>query len=225
MKVIRVSGKKILAGFGILLLLAVSAGCSETEKLSWERLRATHYRMITGKNLQEVKAASAKEGQAAQKGQADKQQAAEVAKGEAEGQQKVAVALYFADQNGDYLISEQREITMQQGLARATVQELIDGPRTKGLSRTIPDGTKLKDINIEEGLCTVDLSREFRDNHWGGSSGELLTVYSLVDTLTQFSTIERVEVLVEGQKIDTLAGHMDLSAPVYRNSEIIKSEK
>ena len=236
MKVFKVSGKQILSGFGILLLLAFSAGCSESEKLSWDRLKDTHYRMITGKNTQEVKAASAKAGQAtrkgqvaqngqaaqkgqsAQKGQADKQQAAE-------GQQKVAVALYFADQNGDYLISEQREITMQQGLARATVQELIDGPRTKGLSRTIPDGTKLKDINIEEGLCTVDLSREFRDNHWGGSSGELLTVYSLVDTLTQFSTIERVEVLVEGQKIDTLAGHMDLSAPVYRNSEIIKSEK
>jgi len=30
---------------------------------------------------------------------------------------------------------------------------------------------------------------------------------------------------VEGQKIDTLTGHMDLSAPVYRNSEIINSEK
>jgi len=224
-KVIKVSGKKILAGFGILLLLAVSAGCSEAEKLSWERLKATHYRMVTGKSLQEVKAVSAQQGHAAPEGQVDKQQAGEGAKGEAASQQKVTVALYFADQNGDNLISEKREIDMQQGLARATVQELINGPRTKGLSKTMPDGTKLNDINIEEGLCTVDLSKEFRDNHWGGSSGELLTVYSLVDTLTQFSTIERVEVLVEGQKIDTLAGHMDMSAPVYRNSDIIKSEK
>jgi len=133
--------------------------------------------------------------------------------------------LYFSDQNGDYLIAEKREVPLVPGLARATVQELIKGPEGKGLSGTIPEGTKLLDINIENGLCTVDLSKEFRDNHWGGSSGEILTVYSLVNTLTQFPTVEKVEILVEGQKIDTLAGHMDLSAPVSRNSQIINSMK
>ena len=90
---------------------------------------------------------------------------------------------------------------------------------------TIPDGTKLLDIDIAKGLARVNLSSEFRDNHWGGSSGEILTVYSLVNTLTQFSTVENVEILVEGEKIETLAGHMDLSAPVSRNAELIKTAK
>lgn len=214
MKVIKVSGKRILAGLGILLLLAVLAGCSEAEKLSWERLKDTHYRMITGQKADEVKAAA--------EGQAAGQQGAGGAQAEAQARKKVSVALYFAHQNGDYLVSEKREIVMVPGLARAAVQELINGPKTEGLSRTIPEGTKLRDINIQDGLCTVDLSKEFRDNHWGGSSGELLTVYSIVNTLTQFPTVESVEVLVEGQRIDTLAGHMDLSVPVYRNSDMIK---
>lgn len=225
----RVSGKKILAGVGIVLLLGVSAGCSEAQKLSWERLKETHYRMIMGKNLNEVKSAAAKVGQTvAETGTSGSAVPGKAETGEAGkkvGQNKVDIVLYFADQNGDYLKAEKRQIEMVPGLARATVEELIKGPKEKGLTRTIPQGTAVRDINIEKGLCRIDLSKQFKDNHWGGSSGEILTVYSLVDTLTQYDTIEKVEILVEGQKIETLAGHMDLTSPVFRNTQIVKSEK
>lgn len=226
----RVSGKKILAGAGIVLLLGVSAGCNEAQKLSWERLKETHYRMITGKHLHEVRSASAKSGQTnAETGTSGSTVAEKVGKtthtGNGASQGKVDVVLYFADQNGDYLKAEKRQIEMVPGLAKATVEELIKGPQEKGLTRTIPQGTAVREINIEKGLCRIDMSKQFKENHWGGSSGEILTVYSLVDTLTQFDTIEKVEILVEGQKIDTLAGHMDLTSPVFRNTQIVKSEK
>ncbi len=230
MKMYKVSGKKILAVLGIVVLLGVSAGCSEVEKFSWEKLKETQYRMVTGKKPDTAKTAAEDKGQAAadtiagSQGQQDSTAVAN-SREQDQKQKKVSVVLYFSDQNGDYLIAEKREVPLVPGLARATVQELIKGPEGKGLSGTIPEGTKLLDINIENGLCTVDLSKEFRDNHWGGSSGEILTVYSLVNTLTQFPTVEKVEILVEGQKIDTLAGHMDLSAPVSRNSQIINSMK
>ncbi len=224
----KVSGKKLLAGIGVLIMLGLTAGCTEAEKYSWDRLKETHYRMITGKNLQSAEKAADK-GQAVNEGQAAKQTEPEAAEtsapGTAQESEKITVALYFADQSGDYLKTETREITMVPGLARAVVGELIKGPQEDGLSTTIPEGTRLLDINIADGLCTVDLSREFRDNHWGGSSGEILTVYSLVNTLTQFSTVDQVEILIEGQKIDTLAGHMDLSVPVSRNSQMIKSSQ
>ncbi len=228
MKVFKVGGKKFLAGLGILLLLGVSAGCSEVEKFSWEKLKETHYRMVTGKNPDSAKPAVDDTGQAAgvnsnNNGHQDSAPTAADSTGQANKQQKVNVVLYFSDQNGDYLVAEKRAIAFVPGLARATVQELIKGPEGKGFSRTIPEETKLLDINIDSGLCTVDLSKEFRDNHWGGSSGEILTVYSLVNTLTQFPTVEKVEILVEGQRIDTLAGHMDLSVPVSRNPQIINS--
>lgn len=225
----KVSGKKVLAGVGILLMLGISAGCSEAEKFSWERLKETHYRMVTGRNLNTAKSAALKEGQAAATtvdvttSKVDSESTG-VAKQEIK-KGKVDVVLYFADQNGDYLKAEKRQIEMVPGLARATVDELIKGPVQKGLSKTIPQGTKVREINIENGLCRIDLSKEFKENHWGGSSGEILTVYSLVDTLTQFETVKKVEILVEGQKIDTLAGHMDLTSPVFRNTQIVKSAK
>lgn len=220
MKVIKVNGKKILSGIGVVLLLLVAAGCSEAEKLSWERMKETQYRMVTGKSSSEkTKPSVKKDGQAVPDSESEQQPAA------VKSNAKVDVVLFFSDQTGDYLKTENRQINMVPGLARAAVQELIKGPGSKNLSSTMPEGTTLRDINIQDGLCTVDLSQEFRDNHWGGSSGEILTVYSLVNTLTQFPTVEKVEILVEGQKIDTLAGHMDLSVPVFSNSQIVEGEK
>lgn len=235
-KLFKVSGKKILAGLGILVLLGATAGCSEVQKFSWDKLKETHYRMIAGEKFyQQMKQAQAGAANKAQTGAADKAPNAAKAPAGTQGKsgtaavkdnkESVSISLYFSDQNGEYLHEEKRDIAMVPGLARATVQELIAGPRTKGLLRTVPEGTKLLDINVENGLCRVDLSREFRENHWGGSSGEILTVYSLVDTLTQFPTIDKVEILVEGQTVETLAGHMDLSVPVIRNTQIIQASK
>ncbi|PKM82956.1 MAG: hypothetical protein CVU89_02135 [Firmicutes bacterium HGW-Firmicutes-14] len=227
MKLFKVSGKKIIAGIGILLLLGVTAGCSESQNLSWEQLKKTHYKMVTGKSPDTKNKAADKEGQAASgdedtTGEIRGQGNTETAQAQETQGEKVTLALCFADQNGDYLTIEQREIALVPGLARAAVNELIRGPEGKGLSTTIPEGTRLLDINIDNGLCTVDFSSEFRENHWGGSSGEILTVYSVVNTLTQFATVEKVEILVEGQRIETLAGHMDLTVPVYRNTQIIR---
>ena len=225
MSLSKVSGKKLLAGMGILLMLGLSAGCTEAEKYSWDRLKETHYRMITGKTV-ENKEKIADQGEAGKENPDGKQEQQDSVQtttdSQAQGNEKISVALCFADQNGDYLKTEIREIAMVPGLARATVQELIKGPMDEELSATVPEETRLLDINIAGGLCTVDLSKEFKENHWGGSSGEILTVYSLVNTLTQFPTVEQVEILIEGQKIETLAGHMDLSVPVTRNAQIIK---
>lgn len=222
MNVFKFDGRKFIAGLGILALMAASVGCSQSEKLTWERLKQTHFRLVTGKTLkknnQPVGQASSANAIVDKQGNSDK-----TAVKQEKPKQKVKVTLYFADQSGDYLVAEKREIALVPGLAKATIQELIEGPKTKGLNRTIPEGSKLLGINVENGLCTVNFNKQFKTNHWGGSTGEILTVYSLVDTLTQFDKINKVEILVNGQKLDTLAGHMDLTAPVTRNSQIIKS--
>ena len=102
------------------------------------------------------------------------------------------------------------------------MQELVKGPDiNSGLLPTLPTGTQLRDINIRNGLCTVDFSAELKTNHPGGSSWELMTVYSIVNTLTRFSAVEEVQILVEGQIVETLAGHVDLSKPLVRDEHII----
>ena len=90
---------------------------------------------------------------------------------------------------------------------------------------TIPAGTVLKEINIRpDGLCRVDFSKELVANHSGGSLGESLTVYSIVNTLTQFPSVKQVQFLVDGQYVKTIAGHVDVSTAMGRNEDLIKKE-
>ncbi|ABZ83075.1 spore germination protein, putative [Heliomicrobium modesticaldum Ice1] len=136
-----------------------------------------------------------------------------------------AIMLYFADAKGQNLVVERRSIPKTGSIAKAAVNELIKGPSIhSGALPTIPTGTRLIDINIKDGLCTVNLSKELQKNHQGGSASEALTVYSIVNTLTQFQAIQKVQLLVEGKKIETLAGHMDVSQAMARKNSMIAKE-
>lgn len=139
--------------------------------------------------------------------------------------EKVKVVLYFSNPEGTGLVQEIREIPKREGIGRATIEELIKGPKPEsGLAQTIPSGTELLDINVKsDGTAVVSFSEEIKVNHWGGSSGEGLTVYSIVNTLTQFPSVERVQILVDNKVIETLGGHIDISQPVEKEAAVIKT--
>ena len=59
-------------------------------------------------------------------------------------------------------------------------------------------------------------------NFVGGSTGEEMLVGSVVNTLTEFPEIQKVQILVDGQEVETLSGHMDLSQPLPRMTELLK---
>jgi hypothetical protein len=132
------------------------------------------------------------------------------------------VTLYFPGMDAQKVWEEVRTLTVYNDeIAEAAIHGLIAGPNNEALSPSIPEGTKLLSINIDNGLCTVDFSREFIDNHSGGSAGELMTLSSIVNTLTEFPEIERVQIWVEGKSGETL-GNMLLDEPLYRFEELIE---
>lgn len=138
--------------------------------------------------------------------------------------EKTEVTLYFTSAQGDKLVAEKRKISTVTGIAKETLQELIKGPTDKKLKKTLPEGTKLMDIDVKDGLATVSFSKELHEKHLGGSNGEQITVYSIVNTLTQFPTIQRVQILVDGKSVETLAGHLGIADPIEKNTKIIKGE-
>jgi len=132
------------------------------------------------------------------------------------------VVLYFVSDDGQALEAEIRSIVSQQGLARATINELIAGPVSTDLSPTLPASTILEDINItDSGLCIVDFSSELIEDHPGGSLAEQMTIYSIVNTLTQFPSVDKVQILVGGQIVDTIAGHSQITSAMSRNEDLI----
>jgi len=140
--------------------------------------------------------------------------------------QKSPVHLYFASRNSYFLMAEQRVVLHPDdpvGLADTIVKALINGPQ-KGLLKTIPADTRLKALYITpDGTCYVDLSEAVRNTHPGGSKSELLTIYSMVNSLVlNVPEIERVQILIEGNQAPTLAGHIDLQLPVKADMLLIR---
>lgn len=127
------------------------------------------------------------------------------------------IRLFFAVPDADKLQEEERTIPRAASFveeARRTVAELIKGPQND-LNPTIPPDVRLRQLYIDgRGTAYVDFSRDLQTKHPGGSGGELLTIYSIVDTLTaNFDEIQQVKILVEGSEVLTLVGHIDTRRP------------
>jgi spore germination protein GerM len=85
----------------------------------------------------------------------------------------------------------------------------------------IPAGVTLRDVFItERGDAFVDLSEDVSARHPGGSLDEIFSVYTIVNALTvNLPAIARVQILVDGKEVDTLAGHVDLRHPLAKSLE------
>lgn len=144
--------------------------------------------------------------------------------GEKLDNQQGRVKLYFATKDAMYLQAEQSSIESKDNINiyKETIKELIDGPESKDLTATIPQGVKLNKIEIKGDTAYLDFNRALVENHWGGSTGEIMTVYSIVNTMTQFSAINSVKILIENKEVESLAGHLDLSVAMERDEKLIK---
>lgn len=132
------------------------------------------------------------------------------------------VVLYFCDREGN-LKAEYRALEAADDPPTNALLELIRGSSDgSGLLPTIPEGTRLVCVVVTDGVANADFSAELQANHWGGSLAEMITVYSVVNTLSQFPDIERTRILVDSKEIDSLAGYLDLREPLAANFDLVR---
>lgn len=134
----------------------------------------------------------------------------------------LTVTVYYPDDNGMKLVGETRTIEVKGDKYKAVLDSLMEGTKAQGQVTIIPKEAKLRSIKIAGDTATVDFSGEFTKKFTGGSTGEELMVGSIVNTLTEFSEIKNVVFKVNGKSIETIAGHMDMSVPQQRMTELIK---
>jgi len=93
--------------------------------------------------------------------------------------------------------------------AKPMLEALIRSPQSP-----LPRGTRLLAVRIVDGLATVDFSKDIQRNFQGGDLQEAQAVNSILMTLGQFPSIDRVQLLVEGAPIDSLGGHFEINSPI-----------
>lgn len=98
-------------------------------------------------------------------------------------------------------------------VARSVLARLLTGPADPALlAPAVPAGTVLRGVVYRGGTLTVDFSTDLAA--LCGACDEYLTVYSIVDSLCGVPGVERVQLLVEGKRLETLAGHIDIEHPL-----------
>jgi spore germination protein GerM len=137
---------------------------------------------------------------------------------EAEGERTISVKLYFESPELSGLLPEDRSLPFSVELSRqlrTVVEELVRGSTT-GLTSPLPADTKVLDVFVTaRGVAFVSLSKEATAGVAGGSTAELLTVYSVVNSITaNFPAVKRVQLLLDDRPAVTFAGHVDVSRPL-----------
>jgi germination protein M len=143
---------------------------------------------------------------------------------EFKGQESREVVLYFADSQAMFVVPEKRTVSVPKNasedeLAKIILEELVKGPKTSGLYKTIPEEVTVNTVELEGDLARVDFSSEMHTKHWRGAAGEQMTVASIVNSLTELSNIKRVLLTVEGEPMNI--EHMYMDEPIIRMQEII----
>lgn len=138
---------------------------------------------------------------------------------------KESVALFFAENVKENLylkpVIVELEIPNPADKPKLVLDALLKGPPagTQFLP-FFPEGTRVLGVKVSDGLAEVNLNRKATQLNVG-SEGEALAVASIVNTLTKLPEIFKVKIIIEGEEVESLAGHVDLSETFEYNSELV----
>ena len=130
------------------------------------------------------------------------------------------VTLYFPDRQAESLTAEAREIAVRDGFenqVKAVVHALADGPVSDDAVGALPPETAIVQVFWVEERQTLflDFNAALVSDHPGGSTGEYFTIAMLLRTISEnFPAVRRVQILVEGSPVETIAGHYAVDEPL-----------
>ena len=145
---------------------------------------------------------------------------------EALNRKKISVNIYFSDPQERFLVPEKRVIYKEEDpalQAKEVVGALLDGSKTKnktGNVNTFPAGVVLKDLRVDKD--GIGLTK----NHPGGATAEMMTIYSLTNTLTEnVPQIQAVKILVDGKELPSIKGHISTAHPFLPDPDLYAPAK
>lgn len=112
--------------------------------------------------------------------------------------QTSTIVLYFSNKEGDGLVQETQEVHHSSNISmeKLVMEHLLEGPKSQNAQPAIPEGTKLVGVSVLDGVCYVNLDDAFLNQNY--SIEEPVVVYSIVDSLSELSTVNKVQISVNG---------------------------
>lgn len=222
--------KKLLSAALLALVMVAGAGCGQKPAAAPAQQEAAQQTDDTS-----VNAAQSDQTDAAEPGEAGNAQEEKEAgtnhqadqtdkhedtdkpdqKTEQASEQKQTIEVYYTDPEELELKKSEKEI--RYGQENDKYKAAFKALQESGDSNLIPLWGKmeLKSLEFKDGLVTLDI--HMPDEARLGAGGEQFALDALTKTMFQFKEVESIELLVDGQKLESLMGHMDLDHPIKRN--------
>ena len=201
----------------ILLLIAVALACAWT---FWGGERAASDALVTpGPSAGETPSATVVPLPAGESAATNADASAVDSAGDESARAKTMSTVVYYQDNYGYLVPVMCTLPYEDGVAKATLNRMIQSPENDmqaarlGLKTVLPEGTTI-DLDISDGLARIDLSKEVLN--MADAAAESNMIAAIVQALTEFESVERVEFLVDGQKIDKLPHGTDISGTFER---------
>ncbi|MBN4056503.1 MAG: hypothetical protein COA82_06070 [Alkaliphilus sp.] len=115
--------------------------------------------------------------------------------------------IYYKKASG-MIVPLMKNIPWEEGIAKSALMQLVDKESLRkelhqlGLLPVLPEGTKIIGMSINEGVGKINFSTEVLS--YDSESAERAMIKAIVYTLTEFETIDKVQILVEGNKLSKL---------------------
>lgn len=134
----------------------------------------------------------------------------------ADENKQVTIKAYYGDEEGEKLVEKEVPISFKQenDKYKAALEALANSPDAK----LVPlfKGFTIHSVTLKDKLLTVDVSMSPESRL--GSGGEALLLQALKKTIFQFSEVDSFDLLLDGQTVESLMGHMDLPHPFHKNT-------
>ncbi len=134
------------------------------------------------------------------------------------------VKVYYSDEQAENLVEKEIDIELSEGesLEEKTLQSLKIKPKDSKTFNAVDENIKFNSVKVQDKIATVDLSG---DNLNGASTQEAFLIDSVVAALTSLDTVDKVQFVVDGEKVESLMGHIEVTKPFTKDdisSNIIK---
>lgn len=139
--------------------------------------------------------------------------------------QEATITLYFSNKNGDGLVTEKRDVHYSSNISmeKLIVEQLLKGPEKKDAKSAIPSGTKLVSVSAVDGVCYVNFDEGFTNQDY--EIQEPIVIYSIVNSLSELSTVSKVQISVNGSTKGVYRDSYKLDKVYERNLDYVKTSK
>ncbi len=137
---------------------------------------------------------------------------------------ETVLTLYFANADGTALVKETRSVHYSSNISleKLVIDQLSEGPKDSSLKSTLSTDTKLITISVVEGICYVNFDDTISSSNV--DINEEILLYSIVNSLTELSTVDKVQISINGSTDGKLRYTYDLSTLYEADDSYLEAE-